>query len=121
VLRLLPGAIDAASTEEESFADGLLEYPQYTRPAVFEGRGVPPILTSGDHGAVRRWRHLEALRRTLDRRPDLLAERTMTAYEETLLAELAGPPDGRAILRRRSSRTADPRTPISQPALPDEK
>ena len=52
VLRLLPGAIDAASTVEESFADGLLEYPQYTRPAEFEGESVPEILLSGDHGAV---------------------------------------------------------------------
>ena len=71
VLRLLPGAIDAESTIEESFADGLLEYPQYTRPATFAGLPVPPILVGGDHGAVRRWRHLESIRRTLARRPDL--------------------------------------------------
>ncbi len=89
VLRLLPGAIDAASTDEESFADGTLEYPQYTRPAVFGGRGVPAVLTSGDHGAVRRWRHREALRRTLQRRPDLLAEREITPYERSLLDELS--------------------------------
>src|SRR3954447_21948428 len=56
VLRLLPGAIDEASTAEESFSEGLLEYPQYTRPATFEGMDVPAILTSGDHGAVARWR-----------------------------------------------------------------
>ncbi len=74
VIRLLPGAIEAASTAEESFADGLLEYPQYTRPAVFRGMDVPAILTSGDHGAVDRWRHEEALRRTRERRPDLLQE-----------------------------------------------
>jgi tRNA (guanine37-N1)-methyltransferase len=72
VLRLLPGAIDAASTAEESFAEGLLEYPQYTRPAVFRGVGVPPILVSGNHGEVAKWRRDEALRRTRDRRPDLL-------------------------------------------------
>jgi len=90
VLRLLPGAIDPASTDEESFADGILEYPQYTRPAVFEGLGVPPVLVSGDHAAVRRWRHREALRRTLDRRPDLLAEREITPYERGLLEELSG-------------------------------
>ena len=88
VLRLLPGAIDDASTVEESFADGLLEYPQYTRPAEFEGRAVPPILTSGDHGAVRRWRLRESIRRTLERRPDLLVERTWTPYERELLDEI---------------------------------
>ena len=73
VIRLLPGAIDELSTTEESFADGLLEYPQYTRPATFRGLDVPPILTSGDHGAVARWREEQALERTQRRRPDLLA------------------------------------------------
>jgi len=72
VIRLLPGAIDAASTVEESFADGLLEYPQYTRPADFNGAGVPDVLVSGDHGAIRRWRREAALDRTRRRRPDLL-------------------------------------------------
>jgi len=88
LIRLLPGAIDDASTDEESFADGLLEYPQYTRPAVFNGRDVPGILSSGDHGAVRRWRRREALRRTLERRPDLLAGRTLNPEDRRLLAEL---------------------------------
>jgi tRNA (guanine37-N1)-methyltransferase len=88
VLRLLPGAIDAASTAEESFADGLLEYPQYTRPAEFGGRGIPPVLVSGDHGAVRRWRLRESLRRTLARRPDLLAHRQPTTEESALLVDL---------------------------------
>ncbi len=88
VLRLLPGAIDAESTLEESFADGLLEYPQYTRPAEFDGVTVPDILTSGDHGAVRRWRRRESLRRTLERRPDLLVDRPTTALEQTLLDEI---------------------------------
>ena len=73
VIRLLPGAIDELSTTEESFADGLLEYPQYTRPPTFRGLDVPPILTSGDHGAVARWREEQARARTLERRPDLLA------------------------------------------------
>ena len=72
VIRLLPGAIDAASTDEESFAAGLLEYPQYTRPPSFRGMDVPAILTSGDHGAVARWRHEQAMARTRVRRPDLL-------------------------------------------------
>ncbi len=72
LLRLLPGAIDDASTEDESFSHGLLEYPQYTRPATFRGEAVPDILLSGDHGAVDRWRHEQALERTRQRRPDLL-------------------------------------------------
>ncbi|MBI3747276.1 MAG: tRNA (guanosine(37)-N1)-methyltransferase TrmD [Chloroflexi bacterium] len=72
VIRLLPGAIEEASTAEESFAAGLLEYPQYTRPPTFRGMDVPAILTSGDHGAVDRWRHEQALERTRRRRPDLL-------------------------------------------------
>lgn len=72
VLRLLPGAIDDASTDEESFSAGLLEYPQYTRPPTFRGMDVPAILSSGDHGAVKRWRDGQALARTRDRRPDLL-------------------------------------------------
>jgi tRNA (guanine37-N1)-methyltransferase len=93
MIRLLPGAIDAASTAEESFADGLLEYPQFTRPATFDGREVPAVLVSGDHGAVRKWRLRESLRRTLDRRPDLLAGRTATQEEAALLDELRASPD----------------------------
>ncbi len=72
VTRLLPGAIDDASTVEESFSAGLLEYPQYTRPAEFRGRGVPDVLVSGNHEAVRRWRHDASVARTRARRPDLL-------------------------------------------------
>ena len=71
VTRLLPGAIDEASTVEESFSAGLLEYPQYTRPADFRGQGVPDVLVSGHHEAVRRWRREAALKRTRERRPDL--------------------------------------------------
>ena len=88
VLRLLPGAIDDASTTEESFAAGLLEYPQYTRPATFEGVSVPPILVSGHHEEVRKWRLRESLRRTLDRRPDLLRERTFSKEEQQMLDTL---------------------------------
>lgn len=88
VLRLLPGAIEADSIADESFESGLLEYPQYTRPASFRGRDVPPILVSGDHGAVRRWRLRQALARTLERRPDLLAGRELSGEERTLLDEL---------------------------------
>jgi tRNA (guanine37-N1)-methyltransferase len=72
VIRLLPGAIDERSTAEESFSAGLLEYPQYTRPPSFRGLDVPEILTSGDHGAVARWRTEQATARTHKRRPDLL-------------------------------------------------
>ncbi len=71
VIRLLPGAIEEASVADESFSAGLLEYPQYTRPAVFRGMDVPAILTSGDHGAVERWRREQAIERTRTRRPDL--------------------------------------------------
>ncbi|MGZ6258300.1 MAG: tRNA (guanosine(37)-N1)-methyltransferase TrmD [Candidatus Limnocylindrales bacterium] len=73
VLRLLPGAIDEDSPQEESFATGLLEYPHYTRPPQFHGEHVPAVLLSGDHGAVARWRQEQALERTRQRRPDLLA------------------------------------------------
>ena len=76
VIRLLPGAIEDASTAEESFSAGLLEYPQYTRPATFRGLDVPAILTSGDHGAVERWRRERAIERTRRRRPDLLGDDT---------------------------------------------
>jgi tRNA (guanine37-N1)-methyltransferase len=88
VLRLLPGAIDEASTAEESFAAGLLEYPQYTRPATFDGVTVPPVLVSGHHEQVRKWRLRESLRRTLHRRPDLLEGRSMSKEEAKLLAEV---------------------------------
>lgn len=71
VTRLLPGAIDDASTVEESFSAGLLEYPQFTRPAEFRGQGVPDVLVSGHHEQVRRWRREAALERTRARRPDL--------------------------------------------------
>ena len=73
VARLVPGVMgNDASATEESFADGLLEYPQYTRPAEFRGWEVPEVLRSGDHGRIARWRRAQALARTLERRPDLL-------------------------------------------------
>ena len=79
VVRLLPGVMgNAASGESESFADGLLEYPQYTRPQVFEGRPIPAVLTSGDHGRMAAWRRAEAERITAERRPDLLTSREST-------------------------------------------
>ncbi len=74
--RLVPGVMgNAESAEDESFADGLLEYPQYTRPAEFRGWPVPEVLRSGDHGRVARWRRAQALARTIEHRPDLIAAR----------------------------------------------
>ena len=73
-VRLLPGVMGTeASAAEESFADGLLEYPQYTRPPVFEGEPIPVVLTSGDHNKIKAWRQAEAERLTAERRPDLWA------------------------------------------------
>ena len=75
VVRLLPGALgDDQSAELDSFTDGILEYPQYTRPRVFRGMSVPDVLLSGDHGRIAAWRREQAQRRTAERRPDLLAE-----------------------------------------------
>jgi tRNA (guanine37-N1)-methyltransferase len=89
VARLVPGVMgNDHSAREESFSDGLLEYPQYTRPAVFRGWEVPEVLRSGDHARVARWRRAQALARTLARRPDLIAARGGLNEEETgLLAE----------------------------------
>lgn len=79
-VRLLPGVMGAvASAEEESFSAGLLEYPHYTRPAEWRGRAVPPVLVSGNHGAVAAWRRGEAERVTRERRPDLWAEYQLTS------------------------------------------
>jgi tRNA (guanine37-N1)-methyltransferase len=87
VSRLLPGVLgNEWSASDESFSHGLLEYPQYTRPADFRGWAVPDVLRSGDHGRVARWRHQEALRRTARWRPDLLAQRGLSPEEAVLLA-----------------------------------
>ena len=76
VIRLIPGVLGApASRDEESFENGLLEYPHYTRPQLFEGRAIPPVLTSGDHARIARWRHDQSLDLTRQRRPDLLKDR----------------------------------------------
>lgn len=87
--RLVPGVMgNATSADDESFSDGLLEYPHYTRPAEFRGWTVPDVLRSGDHGRVARWRRAQALRRTLDRRPDLIAARGgIDEADRKLLAE----------------------------------
>jgi tRNA (guanine37-N1)-methyltransferase len=109
VARLVPGVMgNDESGGEESFSgtgDGasggilgatpLLEYPQYTRPLEFRGHGVPEILRSGDHAKVARWRRAQSLRRTLERRPDLLGGRPLTPDEESLLREFPDPATGR--------------------------
>jgi len=86
--RLVPGVMgNADSADEESFADGLLEYPQYTRPAEFRGWAVPEVLRSGDHARVARWRRAQALARTIEARPDLIAARGGLSPEERGLLE----------------------------------
>ncbi|MBL9137762.1 MAG: tRNA (guanosine(37)-N1)-methyltransferase TrmD [Verrucomicrobiales bacterium] len=83
VTRLLPGALgDDQSAADESFSHGLLEYPQYTRPAEFRGQRVPDVLLSGNHAEIERWRREEALRRTRQRRPDLLEPRMAAAADD---------------------------------------
>jgi tRNA (guanine37-N1)-methyltransferase len=89
VARLLPGVLGAAgSAAHDSFSDGLLEYPQYTRPIDFEGLRVPEVLLSGNHGAVAAWRRREQLRRTLQRRPDLLEHAEMSKADLRVLEAL---------------------------------
>jgi tRNA (guanine37-N1)-methyltransferase len=91
--RLVPGVMgNDTSADDESFADGLLEYPQYTRPAEFRGWTVPEVLRSGDHGRVARWRRAQALRRTITRRPDLIEARGGVTEDEQRL--LDDPADG---------------------------
>lgn len=86
--RLLPGVLgDERSSVEDSFSEGILDWPQYTRPEEFAGRRVPPVLLSGDHAAIARWRRRQALGRTLRRRPELLATLPMDAEREQLLRE----------------------------------
>jgi tRNA (guanine37-N1)-methyltransferase len=88
VPRQLPGVLGhELSAQEDSFADGLLDCPHYTRPEVYQDRAVPDVLLSGNHEEIRRWRLKQALGRTLERRPDLLEGRAMTPEEEQLLAE----------------------------------
>ena len=88
VTRLLPGVLgDAQSAEQDSFVAGFLDWPHYTRPEDFEGRTVPPVLVNGNHAAIRRWRLKEALGRTWQRRPELLAGIGLTAEQRELLRE----------------------------------
>lgn len=88
VCRLIPGALgESASAEEESFSDGLLEYPHYTRPREYRGLAVPEVLLSGHHEKIRLWRRRQALLRTLAARPELLAKATLTAEDKRILLQ----------------------------------
>ena len=88
VARLVPGVLGSnESISEESFIGGLLEYPHYTRPEIFENHRVPDILLSGNHGAIRRWRRQQSLIRTWQKRPDLLKENELSSEDRQLLAE----------------------------------
>ncbi len=93
VTRLLPGVLgDPAATERDSHADGLLEHPHYTRPAEFRSHAVPEMLLSGHHAEIARWRRRESLRRTLERRPDLLARADLSPEDKAFLRKLGWPP-----------------------------
>ena len=89
ISRLVPGVLsNSASAEEESFHDNLLEYPQYTRPEVFEGKAVPEVLLSGHHGKVEEWRRQQSIKRTWERRPDLLEEANLSKKDKEYLEKL---------------------------------
>ena len=108
VIRLIPGVLgDAASAQLDSFATGLLEYPQFTRPPAYRGMMVPPILLSGDHGAIARWRRKEAIRRTRERRPDLLVRAMLSEFDRELLAEVEEETVAEKAARKNDERTAD--------------
>jgi tRNA (guanine37-N1)-methyltransferase len=85
VVRLLPGALADGSASDESFSADLLEYPQFTRPAIFQGWEVPAVLVSGHHAEIARWRRLQALRQTFARRPDLLQQADLSAEEREMV------------------------------------
>jgi tRNA (guanine37-N1)-methyltransferase len=88
IVRLVPGVLgDARSSEEDSFSDGILDWPHYTRPVAFEGQEVPQVLQGGNHAAIRRWRLKQAVARTWQRRPDLIARGGLTAEASALLNE----------------------------------
>ncbi|AHC15122.1 tRNA (guanosine(37)-N1)-methyltransferase TrmD [Salinispira pacifica] len=88
VYRLLDGVINSESLLEESHEDGVLEYPHYTRPEEFRGRTVPPVLLSGHHEKIRKWRRKQGLKKTLRNRPDLLENRKLSKEDEKLLSEI---------------------------------
>ena len=98
VARLLPGTLGCAqSAEHESFTTGLLDWPHYTRPEVWEGRPVPPVLLGGNHAEIERWRRRQALGRTRARRPDLLGARELTREERRQLEEYVSEQDATRV------------------------
>lgn len=105
-IRLLPGALgDEESAGADSFADGILDFPHYTRPAEVRGRAVPEALLSGDHRRIRRWRRKEALRATRERRPDLLEAARLTPEDEALLREIQDEQASRGIVETETALT----------------
>jgi tRNA (guanine37-N1)-methyltransferase len=96
VSRWVPGVVgNPVSPERDSFADGLLEFPVYTRPREFRGRAVPEVLLSGDHAAIARWRRAQSLRLTRERRPELLAKIELDEEDRRILRELSHDEDRR--------------------------
>jgi tRNA (guanine37-N1)-methyltransferase len=92
VVRLLPGVLGhELSAQQDSFSEGLLDCPHYTRPDIWRGREVPAVLLSGDHARIERWRRARAIERTRTRRPDLLAAQELSAADERILAEFSDP------------------------------
>jgi tRNA (guanine37-N1)-methyltransferase len=97
VCRLIPGVLGGVhSNREESFEDHFLEYPHYTRPRVFHGQEVPSVLLSGDHGQIRQWRRTQSIKRTLERRPDLLEKASLSESDKNILKELKRKGSGRS-------------------------
>ena len=89
VTRLIPGALGSdESAARDSFADGLLDYPHYTRPAEYRGLRVPDVLVGGHHGEIEKWRRRKAMEKTFSRRPDLLERRVLSEEERRLIAEI---------------------------------
>jgi tRNA (guanine37-N1)-methyltransferase len=125
VVRQLPGVLgDADSASQDSFANGLLDCPHYTRPEVYAGAGVPPVLLSGNHAEIARWRLKQALGRTWQRRPDLFGRRALTEGERELLEEYKKESEGaeQGISSRKSkprkSSASEKRYRTSRPATP---
>lgn len=91
ITRLIPGVLgNELSSKRDSFSQGLLEHPHYTRPAVYRGWSVPKVLLSGNHQTIKKWRHKETLIRTQKRRPDLIAKANLTSEDKELLGQLGG-------------------------------
>jgi tRNA (guanine37-N1)-methyltransferase len=104
-VRLIPGALgDETSAQTDSFSAGVLEHPHFTRPPMFRGMGVPPVLLSGDHQAIARWRRKQSLRRTRERRPDLLGRAPLSELDRELLAEIEREDVGIAPIARDEKR-----------------